>query len=137
MATKKTNIKSAKPKTRTSSKATQNTNFFKWWMALLLVAVVAVVGIVVLRFSNASSYATGSEIYVYCGQGICARPGSYYGNLFSQAGSELSRVTVFPESGCDSGYVYGAANLSKDQIRLKAWNTGSLLCLNSGRRPSN
>lgn len=46
-----------KTKSRTANKKNtpQLTQFkFKWWMALILIAVVAIIGIVVLRFSNAS-----------------------------------------------------------------------------------
>lgn len=53
MATSKSKAKS-KPKTRTQSN--QMTQFqFKWWMALILVGVVAVLGIVILRFSHAAT----------------------------------------------------------------------------------
>ncbi len=47
----------SKPKSRTGNKNTsQLTKFtFRWWMALVLVAVIAVIGIVILRFSNAST----------------------------------------------------------------------------------
>lgn len=138
MATKKTNKKPTKPKTRTSNKAVANSNttFFKWWMVVILVVVIAVAGMVILRFSNAATYSAGSEIYVYCGQGICARSGTYYGNLNKSAGASLTQVTVYPHTGCDSGYVYGVDNLTDYQKRFKFENRNSLLCLNSGRRPS-
>ncbi len=49
MATKKTKSKS------NTAKSTKLTQFkFRWWMAVILVAVVAVIGIVVLQFSHAS-----------------------------------------------------------------------------------
>lgn len=48
---------SVKPKSRVSTKnSSQLTQFkFRWWMALILVAVIAVIGVVILRFSYASS----------------------------------------------------------------------------------
>ncbi len=54
MATKKS---AKKPQSRTAkSNTNQLTQFkFRWWMALILVGVVAVLGIVILRFSHASS----------------------------------------------------------------------------------
>ncbi len=49
MATNKSSKKS------NVSKSAQLTKFkFRWWMALILVGVVAIIGIVILRFSNAS-----------------------------------------------------------------------------------
>ncbi len=68
---------SVKPKSRVSTKnSSQLTQFkFRWWMALILVAVVAVIGIVILRFSYASSvtnvYADKSNGYNnQCGAGL-------------------------------------------------------------------
>lgn len=44
-----------KTKTRTA-KSTQFTKFtFRWWMALVLVGVIAIIGIIILRFSNAAT----------------------------------------------------------------------------------
>jgi len=68
---------SVKPKSRVNTKnSNQLTQFkFRWWMALILVAVVAVIGIVILRFSYASSvtnvYADKSNGYNnQCGAGL-------------------------------------------------------------------
>ncbi len=46
-----------KPKSRVSNNnSKQLTQFkFRWWMALILVAVIAIIGIVIIRFSHASS----------------------------------------------------------------------------------
>ncbi len=54
MATKKT---ITKPKSRTGNKNnSQLTQFkFRWWMALILVAVVAIIGVVIVRFSHAAT----------------------------------------------------------------------------------
>ncbi|MFO0862805.1 MAG: hypothetical protein U0516_03715 [Candidatus Saccharibacteria bacterium] len=52
MATKKS---TAKPKSRTSNKnSSRLTQFkFRWWMAIVLIAVVAVIGVIIVRFSFA------------------------------------------------------------------------------------
>jgi len=43
----------AKPKSRVSSSSRLTQFKFQWWIALILVGIVAVIGIVILRFSNA------------------------------------------------------------------------------------
>ncbi len=54
MATKKKTTKKSTKKSNVSRSA-QLTQFkFKWWMAVALVGVVAVIGVVIVRFSNAS-----------------------------------------------------------------------------------
>ncbi|MBA3679178.1 hypothetical protein H0W80_03245 [Candidatus Saccharibacteria bacterium] len=67
MATNKSKTKSkAKSKSRVSS-GSQMTQFtFKWWMALVLVGIVAVIGLVVVRFSNASGFT-----FTYYGSANC------------------------------------------------------------------
>lgn len=53
MAVKKTSKKS--PKKSNVSRSSQLTQFkFKWWMAVALVGVIAVIGVVIVRFSYAS-----------------------------------------------------------------------------------
>lgn len=69
MPTKKSNKRVAK--------SAKKSNFtFKWWMGVLIVAVVAVVGLIVLRFSNAS---TGVTYTTYLGNKTDpnAKGGSY------------------------------------------------------------
>ncbi len=52
MPAKKNTQKNSKS---SASRSTQLTQFtFKWWMALVLVGIVAVVGVVIVRFSNAA-----------------------------------------------------------------------------------
>ncbi len=57
MASKTTNKKQVKSKTRTSAKTATKSNkpLFRWWMVLILVAVVAVVGVLVVRLSEAAT----------------------------------------------------------------------------------
>ncbi len=56
MATKKTNKKAVKTNVNKSGKSRGNsTSFFKWWMAVLLVVIVALVGIIAVRFSEAAT----------------------------------------------------------------------------------
>lgn len=65
---------SVKPKSRVNTKnSSQLTQFkFRWWMALILVAVVAIIGIVILRFSHAGTAsqtwtASDSELKIAAG----------------------------------------------------------------------
>ncbi len=116
MATKKTNKKSAKPKTRTSSKAVANTNtnFFKWWMVLLLVAVIAVIGIVIVRFSEASYNPNG-----YVGDyDTVVRIGKGYGWSVRQKDVGFGRYVFYFKSGSASPSVcYGS--LGKNAVDKK------------------
>ncbi|MFO0862802.1 MAG: hypothetical protein U0516_03700 [Candidatus Saccharibacteria bacterium] len=61
--------KSTKAKSRTSNKNTpQLTQFtFRWWMALVLVGVVTILGIIIIRFSHANSQYTGKIVSNYSG----------------------------------------------------------------------
>ncbi len=64
MATKKS---TTKPNSRTSSKnSSQLTQFtFRWWMALILIGVVAILGIIIVRFSHAGTqFDQGNPSYV-------------------------------------------------------------------------
>jgi len=55
----------SKSKSRVSSRS-QLTKFkFKWWMALILVGVVAILGIVILRFSYAGAGSSEAQIDQY------------------------------------------------------------------------
>ncbi len=56
-----------KPKSRVSKKnSTQLTQFkFRWWMGLILVLVVAVIGIVVFRYSHAGAGNSEGELDSY------------------------------------------------------------------------
>ncbi len=57
MAAKKTTSKTKARTRTTSAKSTQLTQFkFRWWMALILVGVVAVIGVIIVQYSNASGY---------------------------------------------------------------------------------
>lgn len=85
MPTKKTT------KSRTSSK--KSSFKFRWWMAAGLVAVVAIVGIVVLRFSHAAYPYTGhsgTETYLrYDGTYDHYTFGYYSDAKFSKVGANL------------------------------------------------
>ncbi len=121
MATKKTKVnKNGKSKVN-------NTPFFKWWMAVILVVIVALIGIVVVRFSEASS--SYYEMNVVCREGVCASLYSYTGKLYLAAGSQPTRVTVFADQSCSSGYRYSFANLRIDVARYKWNNKDGLRCL--------
>lgn len=63
MATKKSNTK---PKSRTSKNTSQLTQFtFRWWMVIILVGVVALLGIIIVRFSHAGTqFDQGNPSYV-------------------------------------------------------------------------
>jgi hypothetical protein len=73
-----------KPKARTSKSSTNKSTFkFHWWMALVLVFIVAVVGLVVLRYSHAAGPFTandtggGSHICIWSNGGLyCTNVGS-------------------------------------------------------------
>lgn len=90
MATKKT-----KPKSK-ASKSTQLTQFkFRWWMALVLVGVIAVIGILVLRYSQAGSraYTIGELDDIYLrGRSGADRVGPYP-DPSSPRGRELVKYT--------------------------------------------
>ncbi len=56
-----------KPKSRTAKQSTpQLTHFkFRWWMALILVGIIAVIGIVIVQFSHAGTqFDAGNPSYV-------------------------------------------------------------------------
>lgn len=105
MATKKTNSKSKS----NVSRASQLTQFkFRWWMALVLVAVIAIIGIVILRFSNA-----GTKPYFTFDTYGCP---SAYG---------IPTVTLYPGSNSNcvrpmeklvTGYFIGTKNSSSVKI---------------------
>lgn len=85
MATKKTTTKARTSKT--SAKSTQLTQFkFRWWMALILVGVVAVIGVIIVQYSNASGttrYGTATCVW-NSGSPSCINPGGQE-FTFSQA----------------------------------------------------
>lgn len=131
--------KSKSKKSRVASKGTGALRpHFKIWAGILIVLIIAVVGFVVVRFSNA--YQQGEEIYVYCTEGRCGRIGSTLGTRARDYyGAKLTKVTVFPNSGCYSGYVYTIPGLNNQQRIQFAWKASSrnttLLCLDSGSSP--
>jgi len=87
MATKKSN---SKAKSRTSSKkSNQLTQYkFHWWMALIGVLVVAVIGIVIVRYSHA--YGKNDCSYGYCVSGVVRGNNGYGGITIEQYSSGRS-----------------------------------------------
>lgn len=77
MATKKSN---SKVKSRTSSKKSNQLtqHKFRWWMALVGVGVIAIVGIVIVRYSHA--YGPNDCAYGGCNSGV-VRGNNGYGGI--------------------------------------------------------
>lgn len=72
-----------KPKTKTSSSklAKQSKLHFRWYMAVVLIAIVAVVGILVVRFSNAATYYLSYRVSYEEGHTCLWQDGIPYCNL--------------------------------------------------------
>ena len=94
-----------KSKSRT---ATKKQGFqFKWWMGLGLVAIIAVIGVVIVRFSNASSFTNGCWISgrYESSASSCEQYQSRYGVSPTPAqskptGMKSSTTNSYP-NGCD------------------------------------
>ncbi len=131
--------KSNTTKKRVSKNAKGIKTHFKVWFGVLVVLVVAVVGVVVVRLGEA--YSQGQEVSVYCREGRCGRPGTLLGNRNrDNFNAQLTKVTVFPNAACASGYVYTFSGLSEQQRIQFAWKASprntTLLCLDSGSSPN-
>lgn len=131
--------KSNTTKKRVSKNVKGIKTHLKVWVGVLVVLIVAVVGVVVVRFSEA--YVAGQEAWVFCYEGRCGQPGSILANRAKDLyGAQITKVTVFPNSACASGYVYTIPGLNEQQRQSFLWKASSrrtpLLCLNSGNPPS-
>jgi len=100
MATKKTTSKS-KTRTRTASaKSPRLTQFkFRWWMALVLVGVVAVIGVIIVKYSNAQGVTTYGSATCAWTNGIpsCRNEGNAF--TFTQSFGYSSVKYSCPKTG--------------------------------------
>lgn len=90
-----------KSKTRTTAK--KQGFQFKWWMGLGLVIIIAVVGVVIVRFSNASSYTNGCWISggYESSAASCEQYQKRYGVSPTPAAAMKSSNTNSYPNGCD------------------------------------
>jgi hypothetical protein len=87
------------PTKKSSTLAKQQQQHFKWYYAIILIGIVAIVGILVLRYSHAGTRPLG-KITLYCASGAC-----YNTNA---TGRLSERVEVFADDSCPS-YPYAIA----------------------------
>lgn len=140
----KTRLKS---KTRTSKTGLSNKRRFqfRWWMGLVLVGVVAVVGLLVLRFSHASSNLAGnstdtvinsqtvqdlSKKFVQDKATAQAYDGQPYGyteiycisgscHVFPVSGAYKYNKYVIFAAGCPSGFAYKVSDYKNSYLCLE------------------
>ncbi len=87
-----------KSKTSRTAKRSKVKQFqFRWWMGVLIVGIVGVVGIAVFRFSNASGQPL-RYVPIWCNRGDCRT--SYF------AGANMHYRPTYSNGACSSGESY-------------------------------
>lgn len=100
--------------------AKQSQKHFKWYMAIILVVLVAVAGILILRFSHASNVVI---MQLACSNGKCYA----YGSPNIPPGAELHTVAVFNDTpSCPTRLSWGFPTGSQT---LKGPANGPVACV--------
>lgn len=127
MATKKPQSKT----TRTYTAKNRTGGFrFRWWMALVLVGIIAIVGIVVIRFSNASSpndVAIPPEPTYWLGDSLSVGLG-----FGGQLGTKLRKLGYYPINiNADPGRSIRGRGFGTKQSGLEAIETDKAVVQNA------
>lgn len=79
-------------KARVSKQAKKSKFQFKWWMGVVIIAIVIIVGVVVVRFSFAG---TSYTVKIDDANGDPKTANKYYLTLYNQGASERGSITYF------------------------------------------